>query len=70
MSFDDYIFLKPSFVGGMARVLDVSGAFGRAAFQIVKTPSEADARALASDFRATGRDLYQALDALRLDATK
>ncbi len=51
MSFDDYIFTKPDFVGGMARALDISGALGRGAFRIVRKPMEADARALASDFR-------------------
>lgn len=70
MSFDDYIFIHPSFFGGVARAIDATGALGKQAFLISPTPAAADARALASDFRRTNRDLHEALANLKENASK
>jgi hypothetical protein len=70
MSFDDYIFTRPSFLGGVARAIDISGELGREAVKLSRTPAEADMRALASDFRVTNRDLHKALETLTADAAK
>ena len=59
--FDDYIFVRPGFLRGAARALDISGMLGREAFVISPTELEADSRALESDWRVVGRDLNAAL---------
>lgn len=64
MSFDDYIFVTPSFFRGAARVADLAGVLGGESFLVSQTPAEADARALASDWRVMGRDLHLALSTL------
>ena len=51
----DYLFAIPSFLGGIARVLDLGGTLNVINESV--TPEEADAKALRSDFMAVGRDL-------------
>jgi hypothetical protein len=70
MSFDDYFFTRPSFVGGVARVIDLGGVLGREAVLSSRTPQEADERALASDFRVVGKDLEAAMNVVAPDATE
>lgn len=60
--FREYIFTKPSFLSGAAKVVDVGGSLTDCDFLFSFSPAEADSRAIASDFRVTGNDLYQALD--------
>ncbi len=56
------LFDRPSFVEGMARVLDFSGSLNEYAESL--SPEEADAAALASDWRAIGADLWGAVEEL------
>jgi hypothetical protein len=67
MSFDDYWFTRPSFIGGVGRVIDIGGVLGREAVKIVATPAEADARALSSDFRVVAKDLKAATNVVAPD---
>lgn len=62
---DDYMFIRPSFARGVARVMDIGGALGRDAFVTARSVREADERALRSDFRAVNRDLRVAWVRLR-----
>ena len=58
----DYLFAKPSFIGGMARVLDLGGTLN--VYNNSATEEDADAQALRSDFKAIGKDLYDAIEAV------
>lgn len=69
MSFDDYIFVRPSFLRGVARAIDVGGALSRDSFVISGSPAEADRRALESDWRVVNRDVNKAF-ASGVDAAK
>lgn len=62
MSFDDYMFAKPSFLNGVARILDIGGTFDDSSYWISNSPEEADARALARDWAAVGCDLAEAME--------
>lgn len=72
MSFDDYFFVQPSFLRGVARAVDIGGTLSREAVVLSRTPAEADKRALASDWRLSNRDLNQAFADLEseVDAAK
>ena len=61
MSFDDYIFVKPTFLRGVARAVDIGGYLTNDAFVMSATPAEADRRAIQSDWRAVNRDLNKAM---------
>ena len=61
MSFDDYIFVKPTFLRGLARAVDIGGALTKEAFVMSESPAEADERAVQSDWRAVNRDLNRAM---------
>lgn len=58
----DFLFATPSFVEGMARVLDVSGSIENLTYSTSRTPSEADTRALQSDWSVVGQDLQEAAE--------
>lgn len=51
----DILFARSSFLSGVARVLDIFGTFDR--YNVSRTPEEADARAIASDWQMVGYDL-------------
>lgn len=70
MSFDDYIFVRPSFLRGIAKAIDISGSLSRSGVAMSRTPQEADARALASDFRVVQRDIAAAFATIARDAEK
>lgn len=55
-----YLFARPSFAEGMARVLDLGGAFD--SYNESKTPAEADTRALANDWMMIGQDMQNAIE--------
>lgn len=55
-----FLFARPSFLEGLARIFDFSGALNE--YNISATPEQADARALRSDWMAVGDDLRNALD--------
>jgi len=59
--FDDYIFEKPSFLRGMARAVDIGGLLSKEAFVLSDSTTEADRRALQSDWRVINRDLNKAM---------
>lgn len=61
MSFDDYIFVKPTFLRGVARAVDIGGLLTKDAFVMSATPAEADRRALESDWRVVNRDINKAM---------
>jgi hypothetical protein len=54
----DYLFARPSFLAGMARVADLGGALD--SYNDSPTEAYADANALFMDFWAVGKDLYDA----------
>ena len=56
---DGYGFVRPSFVGGFASLVDLSGSLS--APDLPSDGAEADARAIASDWAAVGRDLGAAM---------
>ena len=62
---DGYAFVRPSFAEGAARMLDLSGSLD--AHDFLFEP-DADARALASDWAAVGRDLRAATGAVEPEA--
>jgi hypothetical protein len=55
----EFLFARPSFLGGVARLLDLGGQVD--VYNQSATPSEADARALYSDWRMVGEDLHAAI---------
>lgn len=62
----DFLFARPSFIEGLARMLDLSGSLNT--YNNSRTPEEADARAVRNDWKAIGHDMRQALDELRSEA--
>lgn len=55
----DFLFARSSFLSGVARVLDMFGTFDR--YNVSRTPEEADARAIASDWQIVGYDMRAAV---------
>lgn len=56
----DFLFARPSFGSGVARVLDLYGTFD--AYNSSTSEAEADQRAIASDWCVIGRDLDEAFE--------
>jgi hypothetical protein len=52
----------PSFSEGLARVLDVRGKLADHGYIMSETPSEADARAIQSDWAAVSTDIQHAAE--------
>jgi hypothetical protein len=52
----DFLYARPSFTGGMAAVMDISGVLV-SEYNRSRTPNIADHRALRSDWAITGMDL-------------
>lgn len=59
-SLTTFLFARPSFLGGMARALDLGNTLNE--YNQSLSPEEADTLALRSDFRAVGRDFRAAID--------
>ncbi len=57
----DYFFVNPSFVSGLARVLDIGATFDSGSYLISAMPAEADARAASADLNAVLSDFNAAL---------
>lgn len=55
-----YLFAQPSFIAGMARVLDIGGVFD--VYNESETADEADTRALTSDWLMVGQDINFAIE--------
>jgi len=62
----DFLFAQPSFRSGIARTLDLWGLYDE--FNVSPTPEIADARAVRSDWVATGAEIYRALRIVRQEA--
>ncbi|MGO9410975.1 MAG: hypothetical protein ACLQCB_09510 [Spirochaetia bacterium] len=56
----DFLFIRPSFLNGMAKAIDVTASMDD--YNISPTPEEADARALHADWQEIGRDLKIVLE--------
>lgn len=54
-----YLFARPTFVSGMARVLDMFGVLNM--YNFSSTPTQADYRAIKSDWLAVGVDIHDAI---------
>ena len=69
MSFDpdailsDFLFARPSFLEGIARLADVGGTLNE--YNTSRSGADADARALQGDWRAIGHDVRVAFDKIR-----
>ena len=55
----DFLYSRPSFLDGAARVLDLFGVFRR--YDRPENEEQVDARALYDDFRIVGLDLEDAM---------
>lgn len=55
----DFLFARPSFLAGVARLLDLDAQID--VYNQSPTTSEADARAIYSDWRMVGEDLHTAI---------
>lgn len=56
----DFLFAQPSFASGAARSLDLWGTFDD--YNRSESPAEADAKAIAADWRVVGQDIYDAIE--------
>ncbi len=65
MGHSDYLFAKPSFIGGMARLFDFAGTLN--SYNISPSGEIADARAFQEDWEAIGDDMRNALVAYKKD---
>lgn len=62
----DYLYARPSFIEGAARMVDVSGSLNT--YNYSRNGAEADARAICQDWSAIGHDVYVALEQVRLES--
>ena len=60
-----FLYADPSFLSGVSRTLDLFGQYDQ--YNISRTPSEADQRAIAADWIVTGQDLVDAMDRFECD---
>lgn len=58
-SFSSFLFARPSFIEGMARIWDFAGTLN--VYNRSATPELADARAFQADWAAVGQDLWAAV---------
>lgn len=65
MSFTDQLFAMPGFFGGMASVLDMGNTL--TVFNESRTPEEADAMAIRSDWKTVGQDLMSAMQTVDVE---
>lgn len=55
-----FLFARPSFIEGMARVMDLGGTMQ--IYNESKTEEEADSKALKKDWQAVGNDILSAIN--------
>ncbi len=60
---NSYFFVSPSYISGMARILDLGATYDAGSYLMSSTPAEADARARAVDWDAIQSDLTAAVEA-------
>ena len=63
MGHSDYLFARPSFITGIARLFDFAGTLN--SYNISPNESIADARAFQQDWKAIGDDMRAALMAYK-----
>lgn len=56
----EYLFARPSFLSGAARVLDLGGTFDE--YNTSRTGDDADARALSNDWIVVGEAMRDAIE--------
>jgi hypothetical protein len=56
-----FLFARPNFLEGMARTIDLFGLLSRQ-YNRSRTPEQADARAIKSDWLAVGEDFWRAIE--------
>ena len=56
------IYARPSFLRGVARLFDFGGTLNTYYYLQEEDPNEADARAIASDWEAVGKDIADAIE--------
>jgi hypothetical protein len=56
----DYLFARPSFLRGLARVVDMGGRLNRGAYNRSRSPAHADTKALLSDWQVVADDFASA----------
>lgn len=61
----DYLFARPSFVEGVARIVDLPNSLNE-----YNRSGDPDSRAIGRDWKAIGRDVQTALEQLRTDPGK
>jgi hypothetical protein len=61
MDHTDFLFAQPSFLVGVARVLDLGGTLSAHSYNESRSPSEADARAIESDWAVVGQDMREGI---------
>jgi hypothetical protein len=59
-SFSDFLFAQPSWLSGIGRLFDFWGLYGR--YNNSRTERVADAKALYSDWRTVGCDIWRSVD--------
>lgn len=64
----DFLFVSPSFLRGLEAVLDLGGTAESGNYSISRTPTEADIRALASDWIVVGGDIHHAIASVKSEA--
>ena len=63
MTCTDFLFAQPGFLRGLAATLDMGATLS--VYNESHSPSEADARALASDWSVVGEDIRTAITAFQ-----
>jgi hypothetical protein len=63
-----FLFAHPGFLQGAAVVIDLGGTLIE--YNVSRTPQEADARAIASDWAITGKDILTAAKTLAKEKTQ
>lgn len=59
-SYSDFLYAKPSFLEGVARIFDFGGTLN--GYNDSPTGEEADAAAIRSDWEAIGQDMHNAIE--------
>ena len=60
-----FLYAHPSFLSGLARVLDLFGVFD--SYNRSRSPQEADAKAMYADWRIVGQDIMDAAERFEVD---
>ena len=64
----DFLFARPSFIGGVARIFDLGGTLKTYNYSL--SEEEADLRAISEDWKAVGNTLRRALEEYRTQNNK